>query len=123
MIHGNRASGYTVTGDGDGVRREGETRQCVHCQYTWEYVPGSGTRRGWCLKHGGFICARPECEHQQQELTSQYLVLTGRVVSCLAFEEWNNELMEIAGRQHGRLGTDFELTASGVIIPKEYIHG
>ena len=52
MIHGQKPSAYFVTTTGDGQKVEGECRQCVHCQYTWEYRPGSGIERGYCLRCG-----------------------------------------------------------------------
>lgn len=58
MISGDRPSGYIATSD---EKCFAETRQCVHCQYTWIYIPGSGAKRGICLKCYGLLCGRPEC--------------------------------------------------------------
>ena len=44
------------------VIHEGYVRQCIHCQYTWEYKPGSGTIRGYCTRCDGFTCGRPACD-------------------------------------------------------------
>jgi hypothetical protein len=37
------------------------TVSCIHCAYTWLYRPGSGKRRGWCMKCHGILCGRPHC--------------------------------------------------------------
>lgn len=69
----DRPSGYIQSFDPQTFRRlEGETRQCVHCAFTWIYnprdsfgslVPGEQKKsiRGKCLKCYGLVCARPEC--------------------------------------------------------------
>lgn len=62
MIIGHKASGYLVTADRNGNKVERETRQCVHCQATWVYQPGSKRRYGFCLKCHGVICGNPECQ-------------------------------------------------------------
>ena len=51
-------SGYLVDG---GNRVIAEYRQCAHCQFTWEYAPGSGNRRGVCLKCMGLLCGGAKC--------------------------------------------------------------
>jgi len=94
MIHGHKPNGYFVTADGNGHKIEGESRQCVHCQYTWEYHPGSGIQRGYCLKCDGFMCARPECQQEQIELCSAWLARTSKVRSCIPFDEWNGRIAE-----------------------------
>jgi hypothetical protein len=106
-IQGHKPSGYFVTADGEGHRIEGETRQCCHCQYTWEYHPGlegpkrpprlgkdqmSEGQRGWCLKHGGFLCGRADCFEDQERMIALYALNTGKVVSCMSYEEWNDYL-------------------------------
>lgn len=62
MIQGYKPSGYTVTYDIHGNKREGETRQCAHCQYTWNYY-GRRTdqKRGFCLHCRGLLCGKPMC--------------------------------------------------------------
>jgi hypothetical protein len=117
MIHGHKPSADTVTYDGNGHRIEGQCRQCVHCQMTWEYRPGSGIRRGYCLKHDGFVCGTDACIAQQKDLVAQYERATGKAVSCLAFEEWNDFLMNLAARQAGKPGQDFTISAGGIIVP------
>ena len=118
MIRGHKPSAYGQTYDGEsGKRIEVEFRQCCHCQFSWEYRPGSGDRRGWCFKHNGFLCARPECVAQQLQLISQHLGRTGKLVSCLAFEEWNDGLMEAVAKTTGKLGQDFSVTPAGLIVP------
>jgi hypothetical protein len=99
MIHGHKESGYFVTADGEGRKIEGETRQCVHCQFTWEYKPGSGDVRGFCLKCNGFLCGRPECFSEQKTITGMYQLTTGKTRSCISFEEWNEFLRQQLEKQ------------------------
>lgn len=40
---------------------EGTLRQCVHCQFTWTYQPGSGQRRGFCRRCNGHLCGKRAC--------------------------------------------------------------
>ena len=50
---------------------EGSLRQCIHCQFTWTYKPGSGHLAGWCFRCGGFIChkiACQDCYHKEQRI-------------------------------------------------------
>ena len=91
MIKGYKPSGYFVTTDGNGVRIEGETRQCGHCQFTWEYVPGSGNQRGWCMKCNSIVCARPECEAEQKRLMAMF---PDKTFSCMPFAEWNERVRD-----------------------------
>ena len=76
MIRGHKPAAYFSTGNGE-VKTEGEQRQCVHCQFLWTYRPGSGTRRGYCLRHDGFLCGRPECEAQQKVMLRSFAHLSG----------------------------------------------
>ena len=120
MIHGHKASGYFVSADAECRPIVGETRQCVHCQYLWEYAPGSGVRRGWCLKHNGFICARPECFKEQERMIANYFQATGKVFSCLAWEEWVDFLDEQSGKVLEKLSpAEFIVSPSGLIVPKD----
>ena len=111
MIKGEKPSGYFSTFDGEGRRIEGETRQCVHCQFVWEYKPGSGIKRGWCTRCNGLICARPECLEAQKKKV-------GNSSDCLPFEEEQKRLQEKIYKElpHGVYGEDFVLTESGIII-------
>lgn len=61
MIRGHKPAGHVVTYDDCGKKIERELRQCCHCQYTWIYEPGSGIKRGFCLKCMGLLCGRQEC--------------------------------------------------------------
>jgi hypothetical protein len=60
-IRGDKPAGYFVKGVAGGATVTGETRQCVHCQFVWEYRPGSGVERGFCMHCHGLVCRRPEC--------------------------------------------------------------
>lgn len=35
---------------------------CIHCGFIWQWVPGSGRRRGFCSRCHGFCCGRACCE-------------------------------------------------------------
>lgn len=72
MIVGRKPSGFTVGLDLSGNKVELETRQCVHCQFTWTYKPGSGVTRGFCLKCFGLLCARPECMSVNRDCKGPY---------------------------------------------------
>lgn len=56
-----KVTGYFVTADQYGRKIEGEIRTCVHCQYSWEYHPNSGIKRGWCIKCNGLLCGKEAC--------------------------------------------------------------
>lgn len=64
----------------DGRREERDILTCAHCQATWIVEPGSGKRRGWCLKCGGPLCGKAPC-----------------MASCVPFERWLDSV-ERAGR-------------------------
>lgn len=108
MITGYRPSGFYVTGEAGQV--QGETRQCVHCQYTWEYVPGSGHRRGFCLKCHGLLCGRPECEAQQRRILAAF---PDQTRSCMPYAD-------MVQRQRDRWAMDprYEVTPTGLIVPR-----
>ena len=110
MITGHKPSGYFQTHRGDGIRVEGHTHQCAHCGYTWEYQPGSGIRRGWCLRHQALLCGRAECEAQQRRMLAS---LPDKTLSCLAW----TDLIEY---QRDRYAQDprYEVLPSGIVIAK-----
>lgn len=116
MIHGHKPGGYFVTADGEGHKIEGETRQCVHCQYVWEYHPGSGTERGYCLSCNGFLCARAQCILDQKRLCALMLEQYGRTRSCVPFEEWNSRVREKVERYLPN--PELILTDSGILVPR-----
>lgn len=39
----------------------GGTMQCVHCGAHWTVIPGSGKKRGWCMRCNGPFCGA-QCE-------------------------------------------------------------
>lgn len=118
MIHGHKPNGYVERGlAGDGLRQTGETRQCCHCQYMWVYQPDWGkpkTLRGWCLKHEAYVCARAECMAEQERMLRHYNQATGKTYSCIAFEEYNQWMMESLLTK----GKDWTVTSAGLLIPK-----
>lgn len=58
MVRGDKPSGYGVTFDSLGRKIEFEFRQCAHCQFTWQYIPGSGRRSGLCTYCVGLLCTK-----------------------------------------------------------------
>ena len=58
--HRGPAGHFLIVRPGD-TNREGETLQCVHCGKHWIREPGSGRRRGFCLKCHGVTCGGQEC--------------------------------------------------------------
>lgn len=115
MIHGHKPNGYNTTVDLKTVT--GETRQCVHCQKMWTYVPGSGDTRGWCFKCDGFICAEPHCLLEQKSLTRDWFDRTGQSRNCIPFEERNNRIADKVAHLFP-LDPDLTITASGLIVPR-----
>lgn len=57
-----RPDGYIAISYEDGHVVERDTLQCVHCGAHFIVEPGSGRRRGFCLKCGGPTCGRPGCD-------------------------------------------------------------
>lgn len=55
-------AGHIIVTAPDSQPVELETRQCRHCGKHWLYQPGSGKRRGFCLKCMGLTCGEPECD-------------------------------------------------------------
>lgn len=108
MIHGHRVAGWSEGGTANGKTVVREHRQCVHCQYTWEYKPGSGNRRGFCLNCHGLLCMRAECHAQQKQLLASFPNLE---LSCLPFEDWNNRMRDKLMRD-GR----WEVRPSGIAV-------
>lgn len=41
---------------------QSDTVSCCHCGYTWVFQPGSGRRRGFCLRCNHITCGRECCE-------------------------------------------------------------
>src|SRR5438128_6583473 len=79
MIRGNKPSAYGVTLDKNGRKIEVEFRQCSHCQFTWEYKPESGKKRGFCFHCSGLTCGRKVCHDScapfwdiAQEMSKKY---------------------------------------------------
>lgn len=80
---GSRTSGYVLVTDPDaphGMVDEGETTQCVHCQFNWVIKPGSGAHRGFCMRCNGPLCGKKSCMEE-----------------CVPFEKMI-ELIEAKGR-------------------------
>lgn len=56
-----KRSGWTVTTGPYGEQVHADCLTCVHCQFTWEVVVGSGRLRGWCTRCDGPVCGAPAC--------------------------------------------------------------
>lgn len=114
MIRGHKPAAYFVTGDGSGVKIEGEQRQCVHCQFLWTYQPGSGTRRGYCLRCDGWLCARPECEIMQKAMLQEMSHLPGADDRhCIPYNDYINRQRD----EYVKSGR-WEITSSGILVAK-----
>lgn len=57
-----RPSGHAWLSTPEDALSERDTLSCVHCQMTWEIAPGSGRRRGFCLRCNGPTCGKFACE-------------------------------------------------------------
>jgi hypothetical protein len=117
VIQGHKPNGYTTFMNAAGQRVEGETRQCCHCQKMWNYAPGSGITRGWCLTCNGFICAEAPCLAQQKQWIEEYLQATSKVRSCIPLEEWNSRRIDRLAHKFP-LDPDMAISPSGLIVPK-----
>ncbi len=127
MIRGVKPNGYAVSCDSDGKKCEHETRQCVHCQFSWAYgephfpeeldeLLGHPTRRGWCVQCGGFLCGRKQCFLQQQKLIQHMRDRFNQTRSCVPYEEWSERLFARLQKQFP-LDPGLTVTESGLIVP------
>ena len=56
------ASGFIIITSPDGPDVELETRRCSHCGSHWVHEPGSGRKRGYCMKCSGPTCGTKKCD-------------------------------------------------------------
>ena len=49
---------------------EYDTMMCAHCQMHFTVIPGSGRRRGFCMRCGHVTCGQAKCD------------------ACVPFEQW-----------------------------------
>lgn len=121
MIQGRKPNGYTLSFTAEGKRVEAETRQCVHCQFSWTYgdlhLPeemdelfGHPTRRGYCCRCRGWLCARTVCIQEQVRLT-------GNTADCISYQDRVDRLWDKVAK-HFPLAEDLTITAAGVVIPR-----
>lgn len=109
MINGYKPNGYFTTGSDWGRQIQGETRQCVHCQFVWRYNPGSGDVRGYCTRHDGFVCNREQCYRTQRERIAS---LGDWPFGCISFNDYNAYQFEkLLGNRK------YEVTTAGVFVP------
>ena len=47
-----------------GPTEERDLVQCVHCQYSWVWEPGSGKLRGYCTRCNGPVCGHRACRER-----------------------------------------------------------
>lgn len=118
MIRGHKPNAYFVTADENGHRIEGEQRQCVHCQFCWTYRPGSGTRRGYCLTHDGWLCGRPECEAHQRAMLRRFAHLAGSTDRhCMSFSDYVERLRDELARD-----PRYRVLPSGIVVAVGALH-
>src|SRR5215831_3283341 len=108
MIHGHKPSAYFQKGAAGGLIVEGECRQCGHCGYTWEYTPGSGTRRGFCMSCHSLICGRPECAAEQATFKARF---PQRSFNCLPLTEWNERVRDEYDKD-----SRYKVLPSGIVV-------
>ncbi len=56
-----RPMGYATIISPEGDVGEWDTMMCMHCQYHWRVIQGSGKERGWCTKCDGALCGQAKC--------------------------------------------------------------
>lgn len=61
ILIGRRSHGQDTISWDDGRTEEYDVLQCVHCQFSWAYKPGSGAHRGWCRRCDGPVCGKSQC--------------------------------------------------------------
>lgn len=133
-IRGDKPNGYFIKTGTDGKIIQGETRQCAHCQFTWEYRPGSGRRYGMCLSCHGIICDNVRCKLDQEEKLEYIVYYHPELhLNCIRFNDWNDLLAEdqlrIRGAKQlpnssviaipGQIGEDLTLTRNGIIVSRK----
>ena len=56
------ATSYQIITGPSGPAMEEDQVACVHCRHPWVIKPGSGRKRGWCLKCHGITCGTGACD-------------------------------------------------------------
>ena len=56
-----RPKAYVTISDPETGTQEFDTLMCMHCQYHWRVIPGSGRKRGWCAPCNGPLCGKEQC--------------------------------------------------------------
>jgi hypothetical protein len=111
VIRGHKPSAHFATADGEGHRIEGECRMCAHCNYTWEYKPGSGITRGYCVKCDGWLCGRAECALLQRQMLAYFHLEYG----CVPFGDYNKRLLEQYAHD-----PRFNVLPSGIVVAVDF---
>lgn len=47
---------------GDDKVVQSDTAKCCHCGRVWQWVPGSGRKRGFCMRCGAMTCGNHACD-------------------------------------------------------------
>lgn len=61
-VTARKSAGYISIVEPDKRPLEFDTLQCVHCGGHWRVQPGSGRKRGYCMRCNGVTCGQEECE-------------------------------------------------------------
>ncbi len=57
----NKPSGQFIVSDPIRGVKEYYSASCCHCGFNWWVIPGSGRKRGWCMKCMHLTCGKKEC--------------------------------------------------------------
>ena len=58
-----KAHGYAIWSGGDGKKDvECDSLRCCHCGAHFWVTPGSGKRRGFCMRCGAVTCGQEKCD-------------------------------------------------------------
>lgn len=99
-----REAGYIITTPHDGSRETVVgTFQCCHCQRHWTPQPGSGKKRGFCLKCMKVTCGREKCD------------------ACVPAEQWleNAEKGRPADHRNVVVPSGWVASPGGILAPRE----
>lgn len=64
---------------------ETDTLMCVHCQYHWRVVRGSGRQRGFCANCAGPVCGKYDCMNRCEHWEKKIEIMEGRNPTTSSF--------------------------------------